>query len=51
MNVMTFREMFKYYDTPNIGEYQLCYLNILIVMNTNYKTKNYMIHWCVYFIV
>jgi len=26
-------------------------LNIFIVMNKSYKTKNYMLHWCVYFIV
>jgi len=29
----------------------LCHLNIFIVMNKSYKTKNYMLHWCVYFIV
>jgi len=29
----------------------LCHLNIFIVMNKSYETKNYMLHWCVYFIV
>jgi len=28
----------------------LCYLNLFVVMNKNYKIKNYMLHWCVYFI-
>jgi len=29
----------------------LWYLNVYIVMNKRYKTKNYMLYWCVYFIV
>jgi len=42
--------VFKYYDTSYIDT-SLCHLNVIIVMNKNYETTNYMIHWCVYFIV
>jgi len=42
--------MFKHYDTSYI-DISLCYLKIFIMMNKSYETTNYMIHWCVYFIV
>jgi len=49
-SVVKCREMFKHYDTSYIDT-SLCYLNIFIMMNKIYETTNYMIHWCVYFIV
>jgi len=27
------------------------YLNLYVVTNKSYKTKNYMLYWCVYFLV
>jgi len=51
MSVVTCREVLEYYETSYIGEYHFVLLNIFIVMNKSYKTKNYMLHWCVYFIV
>jgi len=48
---VTCREVFKYYDTSYIGEYQFVLSEHIYCVNKNYKTKNYMLHWCVYFIV